>query len=175
MSLPVGNYAPFNLTYRDKGGEIGTVSGFGTFVNFTEVDEITAALTAWSLFIQSTNIITLGVLSSQRYLYETLVNPITKASSPSAQRENKLLVRYHDSVTLQKATMTIPTIDLPNCVFLTEAKDFVSMSLWGSGVNTDITNWVTRFQNFVRIPTPDMVAPGNATVIDSLEFVGRNT
>jgi len=179
MTLPIGLYAPFTLAYRDKGGEIGTVSGFGTLVDLTEAvaadlqTAVAAALAQWDAFVATTNAITLGVLVHSEYMQDLLVNPVSNAASASAQRENKLLVRFHSAVSLQKATLTIPTIDLPNLVFLPEAEDKVSMTAWTAG-GTAMSDWVTAFQNFVKVPVPDDTTP-ESVVIDSLEYVGRNT
>lgn len=174
MSLPIGAYAPFNISFRDKSGEVGNTSGFGILPEDLE-DPIDMALviTAFSNFILSLQAITLGTVIKWRYFVETLNDPVTLPASPSAQRENKLLVRYHDSVTLEKATLTIPTIDLPNLSFETDAKDFVSKTVWVAGGSV-MTDFVTRFQAFVRVPRPDDIV-SNPSVIDSLQFVGRNT
>jgi len=179
MPLPIGLYQPFTIAYRDKGGEIGTMSGYGPLVDLTESDPeilqdaIIAADLAWDTFLLATNAITLGVTVHAHYIQDLLINPVSNAASASAQRENKLLVRYHSATSLQKATMTVPTIDLPNLVFETDAKDFVSKTLWTAG-GTVMSDWVTAFQNFVKVPAPDDYTP-ELVVVDSLEFVGRNT
>jgi len=179
MPLPIGLYQPFTISYRDKGGEIGTMSGYGTLVDLEEADAetlqdaIIAADLAWDTFLLATNAITLGVTVHAQYMQDLLINPVSNASSASAQRENKLLVRYHSATGLQKATMTVPTIDLPNLVFLPEAEDKVSLTAWAAG-GTVMSDWVTAFQNFVKVPLPDDTTP-ETVVIDSLEYVGRNT
>lgn len=172
MTLPVGQYAPFSLSYRDKGGEIGTMTGYGLWAAIGDAETMEAAELAFNSFVTAVNAITLGVLVKSRFFYENIVNPVDLAASASAQRENKLLVRYHDSVTLAKATITIPTIDLPNLVFETDAGDYVSKALWAAG-GAVMTDFITKFQAFVRVPLPGVA--GNAVVVDSLEYVGRNT
>lgn len=179
MSLAIGLYQPFTIAYRDKGGEIGVISGYGPLLDLEEPvaadlqTAIIAADLAWDTFLLATNAITLGVTVHAQYMQDLLINPVSKAASASAQRENGLLVRYHSATGLQKATLTIPTIDLPNLVFLPEAEDKVSLTGWTAG-GTVMSDWVTAFQNFVKVPVADDVTP-ELVVIDSLEFVGRNT
>lgn len=172
-SLEVGQYSPFSISYRDKSGEIGNMNGFGTWAAIGDAEDMEAAYLAFTSFVGAVNAITLGVNTENTFTFLNIVDPVSLPASASAQRENKLLVRYHDSVTLKKATISIPTIDLPNLVFETDAKDFVSKTLWGTGVNTVMTDFITKFQAFVKVPKPDVA--GNTTVVDSLQFVGRNT
>jgi len=166
MGLPAGDYSPYRQSFRDKGGEIGS---FGVYGLPLSAANFTAYIALAQDFQNAVEAITLGVVTQVEYGILTIVNPISNASSPSAQRENKLLVRYHDATTLEKMTATIPTIDLPNLVFETDAKDFVSKTAWGAG-GAVMTDFVAAWEDFVVNPRTE-----NLTVIDSLEYVGRNT
>jgi len=84
------------------------------------------------------------------------------ASSDLAQRENKWLLRYHDATTNQKFQVSYPCADLtahmPN-------SEFVDLS---TGPGADVKS---AFEDVVV--SPDNAA--NSVVLDSIQFVGRNT
>lgn len=162
MPLGIGTYYPVSVSIRDKGGEIGTFNAYGL-----EWDETTwvAQKALADAFFDKINGVTLGLFVKTVYGVEDILNPVGLPASASAQRENKLLVRYHDAVTSKILTATIPTIDLPNLVFLTEAKDKVDMT-----TPLAISSLKTAWEDFIVNPET-----GNLTIIDSLEFVGRNT
>lgn len=162
MPLGAGVYSPFEMSFRDKGGEVGTFGVYG--IPVTPADE-TAMITAATAFKNALEGATLGVTIKWSYGgIETIVNPSGKAASASAQRENKLLIRYHDVTNLAVLTASIPTIDLPNLVFETDANDFVSLAS-PAFMATLVSTWAA----FVTNPVT-----GNLTVIDSAEYVGRN-
>lgn len=162
MPLGAGTYSPFDISFRDKGGEVGTMGVYGLLDN---ADDFDANATLAAAFKSALDAACLGQLIQWSYGgIQTIVNPSAKASSASAQRENKLLIRYHDATTLKVLTATIPTIDLPNLVFLTEANDFVSLAS-----PSFMSGLVTAWQAFVVNPETN-----NLTIIDSAEFVGRN-
>ncbi len=162
MGLPAGTYSPFSMSLRDHGGEVGNFGVYGLLLVEEDFDANVALATA---FVADLEAATLGVTVKWNYGNEVIVNPIDKAASASAQRENKLLVRYHDVTTLEKMTATIPTISLPSLVFLSEANDFVSMA-----TPSFITDLVAGWELFVVNPRTN-----NLTNIDSLEFVGRRS
>lgn len=92
---------------------------------------------------------------------ERLVSGSGPAASPLAQRENKLLIRYHDITTLQKYQVSIPTFDL---TLLAGNSEFLAL---GAGVGAALKS---AFEAIV-------VAPGDAThsvIMDSAQFVGRS-
>jgi len=162
MPLPAGTYSPITITYRDKTGEIGTFSAYGllnTDETFTDNDALA------DTFVTAQSAIGLGRIVSRYYGVYTIINPTGNASSASSQRENKLLVRYHDVTTLEKMSASIPTISLPALVFLSEARDFVNLTT-PAFMPALLTAWAA----FVTNPRT-----GNLTVIDSCEFVGRNS
>lgn len=162
MGLPAGVYSPFEISLRDKGGEIGSFGVHGLLLsaaNWVANQALAAA------FVAAIEGATLGVTVRWQYGNETIVNPVDKASSASAQRENKLLIRYHDVTTLEKMTASIPTISLPALVFLDEANDFVALD-----DPAFMVALVDAWQDFVVNPRTD-----NLTLVDSAEFVGRRS
>jgi len=163
MALYVGTSSPFEASFRDKGGEVGTFSVTGLPIDADTFDDNQALRVT---FVAKLVAATLGVLIYSDYGgMKTVVNPISKAASASAQRENKVLVRYHDVTLLERMTATIPTINLPGLSFETDAKDFVAL-----GTPTFISELVTAWQAFVVNPRNNAL-----TIIDSIEYVGRNS
>jgi len=161
MGLPVGTYSPFRISLRDKSNEVGSFSAYGFLLT---AENFAAQLALATTFRQKLEAITLGVTTQMEYGILTVVDPVSLPVSPSAQRENKLLVRYHDAVTLKVMTATIPTISLPSLVFLTDANDFVDLT-----TPSFMSGLVTAWEDFVTNPET-----GNLTIIDSAQFVGRN-
>jgi len=85
------------------------------------------------------------------------------AGSTSAQRENKWLFRYHDAVVVtDKARASIGTADLDFVVNHTEYMDITA----DEGLALKIA-----FEAVVKSPYNG----ANGVVLDSVQFVGRNT
>lgn len=87
------------------------------------------------------------------------VGPGGAAADPFATRKGRWLCRYHDGTTLRKANLTIPAPDL---ALLTGGTDFADLAA-GAGLA-----FKTAFDTHVQGPD------GNAAVLDSVEFRGRN-
>jgi len=81
-------------------------------------------------------------------------------TDPTAQRENKWLVRYHDTSGV-KFSVEIPTADLS---LLTEGTEFLKLA--DGGV---IAAFVSAFEAVVRSPDD----PTHTVTVDSIQFVGR--
>jgi len=84
------------------------------------------------------------------------------ATDPLAQRENKWLARYHDAVTFQKFTVSFGTADLSKHK---DNSEFVDL-LTGDGAA-----FKAAFEAVVVSPAD----ASHATVLDSMQFVGRNS
>jgi len=84
------------------------------------------------------------------------------ASDPLAQRENKFLLRYHGVTLHQKFQASIGTADLTQLMTHSEFIDLTS----GAGAALK-----SAFEAIVQ--SPDDAA--EAVVLDSVQFVGRNT
>lgn len=162
MALGAGVYYPLEVSYKDHTQEIGHLRVFSLQTNG---DDFADNQTAVEALIAALNGAVLGTLVSWQWGDLTVVDPVTFPGSPSAQRENKLLVRYHDVSTLKKMTATIPTINLPSLVFLSEARDYVSLAT-PSFIPTLVSAWGDAVVN------PET---NNLTEVDSLEFVGRRS
>jgi len=163
VGLGAGVYSPIEISLRDKGGEVGSFGAYGVLMTEEDYD---ANQTLRSAYVTAVDGIALGVLIQSNYGGELrIVNPVSKAASASAQRENKLLVRFYDSVTFKRFSYAIPTIDLPSLVFLSEARDFVNPTTPAS-----VVALVRAHQAFIVNPET-----GNLTTIENLEYVGGNT
>jgi hypothetical protein len=162
MPLGAGVYYPLSVSYKDHTQEIGRLRVYSLQTNG---DDFADNQTAVEALIAALNAAVIAVLVDWSWGDLTIVDPITFPGSPSSQRENKLLVRYHDVSTLKKMTATIPCINLPALVFLSEAKDYVSLAA-PSFMPTLVSAWGNAVVN------PET---GNLTEVDSLEFVGRRS
>lgn len=106
--------------------------------------------------------IILGNMFQNEVIYNKTVNAKTPAASALAQRENKWLCRYHDATTGQKAQVSIGTADLTE---LANNSEFLSLAA-GNGAALK-----TAFEAVVVSPFNS----SNSVVLDSVQFVGRNT
>ncbi len=84
------------------------------------------------------------------------------ASTPQAQRENKFLCRYHGATLNQKFQASIPTADLDQ---VGTNSEFVPL---GSGAGAALKS---AFEAVVVSPDDS----AESVVLDSVQFVGRNT
>lgn len=106
--------------------------------------------------------IIIGVPARMNVVIERNQMSPVAAASVLAQRENKFLIRYHDATTLQKFQAAVPTADLTAVVDHTEFIDITA----GGGLAVK-----TAFEAIVVSPNN----AANAVVLDSIQFVGRNT
>jgi len=84
------------------------------------------------------------------------------ASDPLAQRENKFLLRYHGATLNQKFQASIGTADLTQLMTNSEFIDLTG----GTGAALK-----SAFEAIVQSPND----AAEAVVLDSVQFVGRNT
>ena len=144
------------LSYRDFGtpGEVSTVT--------VPMEDITAANIVTQEGLLTTFQIEMEKLilggQEQRAIVVSVDDTKTAPSGGAAQRENKWLVRYHDSA--GKYTMEIPTADLskldPN------ANDKILMT------NADVVSFIAAFEA--------VVTQGNGAVtVDEIIFVTRKS
>jgi len=103
----------------------------------------------------------LGNLHQHETVIERILVSDLPAASQLAQRENKLLLRYHDVSTLEKFRVSLPTFDLTQLPLHSEFLDLTA----GNGQALK-----TAFEAIVLSPNG-----ANAVLLDSAQFVGRNT
>lgn len=107
--------------------------------------------------------ITLGELRQESVIWRRDEVSAADVVSALAQREIKWLVRYHDTVTGKKYRAEIPTADLNGRL--------VANTDLADNNNAQVAAFITAFQAVVRDPDTGL----NTVLIDSIQFVGRNT
>jgi len=106
--------------------------------------------------------ITLGEFGKNQLIYERNLGSADPAASQLAQREKKWLVRYHDATTQERFTTSIGTADL---TVLPNHSEFIDIS---TGVGA---TFKSAFEAFVKSSSD----PSHSVVVDSVQYVGRNT
>lgn len=106
--------------------------------------------------------IILGRVVKQDFLYDSTIHEKIPATSKLAQRENKWLFRYHNPTSFKAFTVSIPCADLTKTM---DNSEFVSLTT-GAGLAVK-----TAFEQVVVCPD-DQEEFG---ILDSIQFVGRNT
>jgi len=106
--------------------------------------------------------VVLGVLQKTTLIFDEVVLSDIPANDQLAQREIKLLCRYHDTTTGAKFRCSIPTFDLSLLPLHSEFLDLTADE--GLALKS-------AFEAIVKSPTDD----SHAVVLDSAQFVGRNT
>jgi len=101
-----------------------------------------------------------GVVRHTRILLQETEGSSNRAPSTYDQRENKYLVRYHDTATAQNAIVSIPVADLS---ILPDGSEFLDLTA-GAGLA-----FVDAFEAVVRSPFD----ASHAVTVDSIQFVGR--
>lgn len=150
------------MTYRDYGpvGERSTSIFKGpdlTAANFDAEKALQETLR------DAVEAISLGTLVKAVTVVKEVPYPDTNPASPFAQRENKWLVRYTDTVTGDKASLEIPCADL--ALLDPNAGDKADMS------DADVAAFVAAFEAYVL--SPGSGTRGNTEVVE-IVFVGRN-
>lgn len=102
--------------------------------------------------------LTLGSQAATKVLALSTVSAVEN-TNPLAQRENKWLVRYHDSAST-KFTVEIPTADLS---LLDTGTEFLDLT------GTEAAAFKTAFEAYAKSPDD----PTLTVTLDSIQFVGR--
>lgn len=106
--------------------------------------------------------IEIGNIVNKTFIFQRDKLADVPASSPLSQRENKWLCRYHSTVTLKKFRVSIPCADLTK---LANNSEFLVLT-GGPGATLK-----TNFEAVVVDPDDNV----SAVVLDSVQFVGRNS
>lgn len=106
--------------------------------------------------------ITLGLNQQRTEIYARTLLASGPAASTLAQRENKWLARYHDATNYQKFQVSFPCADLSKLV---SGEEFLDLTA-GPGLTLK-----TDFEAIVVSPND----AGHAVVLDTVQFVGRNS
>ena len=147
------------FTLRDYSGESTAVRIYNGDVTAIS---IAGFLTDFGDMRDAVEGITLGEMAQEQWVGDLTTLSADLPVNVFAQRELKWLVRYHDTVTNEKAKLEIGTAD-PTGVML-PASDFADLTV------EPMLTFVTEFNAFARHPE----SATNAVVIDSIQLVGRN-
>jgi hypothetical protein len=160
MALPVSFYS---LTQNDNTSVPRQEStNTGVAITTLTAGNLTAQLALISGLENALEGICLGNPSKSEVVLSRVVISTAPASDPQAQRETKWLIRYHGTTLNEKFQVTLGTADLDQ---LTGGSEFLSL---GAGTGAAL---VAAWAAIVKSPGD----AGEATAIDSVQFVGRNT
>lgn len=151
------------FTYADHDGE-KSVAGFNT-ADLTSAN-IDAEYTAATDLQAALEAIVRGLLLKRQHVAVVAPQAVGAASDVEAQREEKALVRYYDSVTFERAVVELPCIDMT-----LQNPDYPGVFYRPGATNNDadVEAFVTQFESTV-------VAPGgNSAIVEEIIHVGRAT
>lgn len=162
MALPVSFYSETLADNTIKSnGEPETASWSVAITTLTAAN-LVAQTTLINNLHAAVAALVLGNFAKEETVVNRSIMNSGPASSPLAQRENKLLLRYHGQTLNKKFRVSIPTFDL---TVLMPNSEFVDLTT-GAGAALK-----TAFEAIVK-------SPNDATetvVLDSAQFVGRNS
>ena len=142
----------YSRTYTDYSNEKST---FSTALDPAELQAAIDTLTA------ATDAMTGAVPAKLSVSEETRLSNQTPASQ-AVHRENKLLIRYEDSVSFKVYTLTIPAIDLSQVTLLPDS-DMADIA------QAPLSTWIAAFEAVAFTPE------GNSPNVLSAQYVGRNS
>lgn len=160
MARPISRASQTLQDYGTVGSGTGAEkSNWAVWITTLTAGNFTAQTGLVSTLFSATLDITLGAQAATNVLAASTRSSVN-VSNPVAQRENKWLVRYHDTGGT-KFSVEIPTADL---ALLTEGTEFLNLADGGP-----IAAWVTAFEAVAKSPDD----PTLSVTVDSIQFVGR--
>lgn len=148
------------LTIMDHGFERSTVSFQGVSIGGANYD---AQVALHNELISAIQDITIGTINKRMTVAAEAVLTSSAPTSPFAQRENKWLVRYHDVVTGDRFTLSIPCADLS---LLEPNGERLDASLPAGQYDA----FKDAFEAYVKVGE----VVDNAVEVDEILFVARN-
>jgi hypothetical protein len=162
MALPVSFYSQ---TYADNtiksNGQVEKSGWTVAVANLTAANVVAQDVLIGTLGV-AIDAILLGVRTEIAVVFARQHQGTGPSSNPLAQRENKFLIRYHGATLFKKFNISIPTADLTKLMTNSEFVDVTSGP--GQAIKTA---WE------LVVVSPDDAA--EATILDSIQFVGRNS
>lgn len=119
-------------------------------------------LTQFGALRTATENITIGNLSSDKWVGDDTNYAAAAPTDPNAQRERKWLVQYEGVTSHSIYTVTIPTADIAGTNFLIPGTDEANLA------TTEIAAFITAFEALCRTPEGE-----NVNVLN-IYAVGRN-
>jgi len=154
MTKPAGLVS---ATWRDYSNE---PSNMAVAMTDLTAGNIVAQTTLINNLFSALSAVTLGEQQVQAITLSRITVSGDLPTDVHAQRENKWLLRYHDAVTNEKFTVSVPCADLS---LLAANSDMADMS------GSEFAALKTAWELVVRGPNDN-----NLTILDSAQFVGRN-
>jgi hypothetical protein len=161
MALPVSFYSRTLADNTITNGHPQTTTSEVAITTLT-AGNVAAQDTLASAYAAGVAGITLGVGAKSSLIFNRVEGSPAASSNPLAKREKKYLVRYHDTTSNQKFQVSYGTADDS---LLTNNSEFLDLG------GTEAAAFVSAFEAFVKSPAD----PTHAVVVDSIQFVGRNT
>jgi len=156
----------YNLTIADNtvksNGEPETATVSFPVTLFDDAGSNTAELALIGTLETAATALLLGVVVKKEAIFFRDQLAVVAASSIAAQRENKFLCRYHNPTSGKKFRLSLPTADLTK---LTAHTEFVAL---GSGPGA-------AFKSAWEAVVVDPDDGTTLTILDSVQFVGRNS
>lgn len=162
MALPVSFYSQTIADNTKKGNGSPETSNWQVPVTTLTAANYVAKKALIDALAAAVAALVLGNLYISQVTIDRETGTPVPAASPLAQRENKLLLRYHDNTTFQKFQVSIPTFDL---MALAGNSEFLVLT---GGLGATLKS---DFEAIVVSPDNS----SNAVTLDSAQFVGRNT
>jgi hypothetical protein len=162
MGLPLSFWSQTMSDNTVQSNGSPETTNFGFSIATLTPSNVADAETAMGTLAAAIAGITLGHVVQRDLVYWRQQFEKIPATSTAAQRENKWLCRYHDTVTFQKMTRTIGTADLTKLV---SGSEFLVLTS-GAGA--------TLKSAFEAVVVSDF-DPTHSVVLDSVQFVGRNS
>jgi len=148
----------YTRSLKDYDGETTTFRVRAAQLN---AGNIAAQITLQSNLGTAINDMVLGALNRITYGNE-VDTPVIASDEPTAQRELKWLIQYHDETTGEKLTAELGTANPARL-------DPNARSQAEIGDGAEVDAFVTAFEAYV------LSDAGNAVVVDRIVLVGRNT
>lgn len=162
MALPTSFYAVTvaDNTLKPNGQpEVGSWSVPITTITAANHDAVS---TACASLLTAVGALTIGNTIMHEVVAARVETEKIPATDPLAQRENKWLARYHDATNSQLFRVSFPCADLTAHM---DNSEFVDLSA-GDGAALK-----SAFEAVVKSPND----ASHSVVLDSLQFVGRNS
>lgn len=162
MALPLSYYSITIADNTKKANGEPETTGMSFPVTTLTPANVAAEITKAGNLKVALAAITLGNFIKDESTYARNLLAQGPAADPLAQRENKWLMRYHDATTYQKFQVSVGTADLTKKMANSEFIDLTA----GDGLALK-----TAFEAVVVSPADS----SHSVVLDSVQFVGRNT
>jgi hypothetical protein len=160
MAKPASRITQTFADYGSEANPFGEVSSVSLPVTTLTAGNYAAQQALHATLFIAIDAVSKGTEIKRETMAASVIQGTGPSADPYAQRENKWLCRYHDSVNDDKYTFEIPCADLTLLGTNSEMID---------ETNAAWTDLKAAFEAVVKSPNND-----NAVVLDSAQFVGRN-